>query len=93
MLVSSTATHKSSNYLKAPFRLASKGMGMAGRETAVNDSRKETAERVAIYQTGYVGRTCLSMLLVLPRLPRSGAFCCASVFLFFHFALGRILFI
>ena len=38
--------------------------GSGRRETAVDDSRKETADRVAKYQTDYVSRTCLSMLLV-----------------------------
>ena len=46
------------------------GKGSGRRETAVDESRKETTDRVAKYQTDYVGRTCLSMLLVLLRLPR-----------------------
>ena len=34
--------------------------GSSGRrETVVNESRKETADRVARHQTDYVGRTCL----------------------------------
>ena len=42
-----------------------KGGGNGRKETAVDESRKETTDRVAKYQTDYVGRTCLSMLLVL----------------------------
>ena len=39
--------------------------GGSGRtETAVDESRKETADRVARYRTNYVGRTYISMLLV-----------------------------
>ena len=48
--------------------MACKGIGRVGgsgrRETAVDDSRKETADRLAKYQTDYVSRTCLCMLLV-----------------------------
>ena len=46
------------------------GGGSGLRETAADESRKETADRVAKYQTDYLGRTCPSMLLVLLRLPR-----------------------
>ena len=42
-----------------------RGGGSGRREIAVDESRKETADRVAKYQTDYVvGRTCLSMLLL-----------------------------
>ena len=52
------------------------GGGSGLRETAADESRKETADRVAKYQTDYyVGRTCLCYTLVLfyklLRLPRS----------------------
>ena len=52
------------------------GGGVRGRrETAVDDSRKETADRVAKCQTDCVGRTCLSMLLVTrTAAAASGAF-------------------
>ena len=38
--------------------------GSGRTETAVDESRKETADRVARYRTNYVGRTYISMLLV-----------------------------
>ena len=51
-----------------PLWVASKGTrrrwGSGRTETAVDESRKETADRVARYQTDYLGRICLSMLLV-----------------------------
>ena len=58
-----------------PLWVASKGMGRragSGRtETAVDESRKETADRVVRYQADYVGTTCLCYtyhkLLELPR--------------------------
>ena len=78
-----------------PLWVASTEMGRGGtgrRKTAVDESRKETTDRVAKYQTDYVGRTGLwyayGRLLRRPR----RCFCCASVFLPFPFALGRILF-
>ena len=48
------------------------GGGSGRNETAVDESRKETANMVAKYQTDYryVGRICLSVLLLLMRLPR-----------------------
>ena len=79
-----------------PLWVASTEMGRGGtgrRKTAVDESRKETTDRVAKYQTDYVGRTGLwyayGRLLRRPR----RCFCCASVFLPFPFALGRIWFI
>ena len=68
--------------------------GGSGRtETPVDESRGETAYRVARYQTDYVGRTCLCYSYHnLLRLPRR-CFCWASVFLSFPFPLGRILFV
>ena len=59
----------------------------------VDESRKETADRVARYQTDYVvGRTCLSYSYhKLLRLCRRCLWC-ASVSLFFPSALGHILF-
>ena len=46
-----------------------------------------------MYQTDYVGRTCLCYsYLKLLRVPRM-CFCCPSVLLSFPFALGRMLFI
>ena len=79
-----------------PLWVASTEMGRGGtgrRKTAVDESRKETTDRVAKYQTDYVGRTGLwyayGRLLRRPR----RCFCCASVFLSFPFALGRILLI
>ena len=79
-----------------PLWVASEGMergaGSGRRETAVDESRKETADRVARYQTDYVGRTCLCYSYHKPlRLPRM-CFCWASVFLSFPFTLGRIMF-
>ena len=47
-----------------------RGGGSCRRGTAVDESRKETADSVAKYQNDYVGRTCLSLLFVLLRLPR-----------------------
>ena len=56
---------------------------------AVDESRKETAGRIAsMYQTDYVRRTCLCYSYCCGCL---ACFCCASVFLSFPFALGRIL--
>ena len=80
------------------------GRGDSGRrETAVRQSRKETADRVAKYQTDDVGRTCLCYVVLVPqtaaaaskvlplchKLPRLPRrwFRCASVFLFFRFTL------
>ena len=63
-----------------PSRVASKGMGRGSgrRETAVEESKKETADWVTRCQTDYVGRTCLpSMLLV----PQSGAAASKVLFL------------
>ena len=67
--------------------------GGSGRtETMVDESRKETADRVARYQTDYV-EPAYSMLLVLQTAAAaSKLLCCASVFLPFPFALGRIMF-
>ena len=46
--------------------------GSGRRETAVDESRKKTADRAAKYQTEYVvGEICLSKPLVLRRLPRA----------------------
>ena len=61
------------------------GRGSGRKETAIDESRKETADRVAKYQADYVGRTCLcySYCCGCP-----GYFCCAPVFLSFLLALG-----
>ena len=53
------------------------GGGSGCRETAVDESREETADKVARYQTDYVGKTCLCYPYhTLLRLPRN-CFCCA----------------
>ena len=69
------------------------GMVASGRtETAVDESRKETADRVARYQIDYVGRACLFYSChKLLRLSRR-FFGWTSVFLPFPLALGRIIF-
>ena len=70
------------------------GGGSGRRESVVDESRKETADRVAKHQTDHVGRTCLCYSYhKLLQLPLRCFFCFASVFLSFPFALGRILFI
>ena len=44
-----------------------RGGGNGRRETAVEESRKETADRVARYQTDDVGKTCLPGMILVPR--------------------------
>ena len=56
------------------------GGGGSGRgETAVDEAGKETADRVAKYQTDYIGRTCPCYLyhkmLRLPQRCFDGASC------------------
>ena len=69
------------------------GVAVIRRETAIDESRKETADRVAKYQTFYVGRTCLCYSYQYHKLPwLPPCFGCASIFLSFPLALGRILF-
>ena len=66
-----------------------RGGGSGRRETVVDESRKETADRVANYQIDYVvGRTCLFYSYCCGCL---GGFFCASVFLSLPLALSRIL--
>ena len=61
------------------------GGGSGLRETAADESRKETADRVAKYQTYYVGRTrlCYSVKGAFAVL----CFCCVSLSLSIVFCL------
>ena len=58
-----------------------RGGGSGRRETAVDERRKETSDRVANYQTDCAGRTCLSMLLA----PKTAAAALKVLLLFFGF--------